>query len=355
LPKSAPGGDRWGTKEKSEILEFGSPRDYVVMSENVTQKMGAEESSELLDCLVNRDWEGVCQILEKYLHHPDVILWLYHFWDRESGRFRLVYPSKRPASPVLGSEWHDRLAGGNPLVDNNAPDKYGDWAETRECPVTLLLPLLDGSELIGLLQGFLKDRDKGHQVAEGIETARRMLTNSWRLLTLFEEKDRLAWTDDLTGLFNYRFLLHFLRMELSRCLRYRKSATVLFMDVDWFKRVNDSHGHLQGSALLTELGGLLRAHVRQADAVVRYGGDEFVIVLTEIGFEEAIQVADRLREMISQHCFQLSNGQSVRLTVSIGAAAYPQHADSAEKLIHHADTAMYLAKQDNKNCIKVAL
>jgi diguanylate cyclase (GGDEF)-like protein len=330
-------------------------KDLAVMFKNLPRAMSAEESSELLDCLVNKDWEGVCQTLESYLRHPNVSLWFYHFWDRGKGRFRLVYPAKRQAPPVLATDLYDRLAEGKPLVDNNAPENYGDWAETRECPVTLLLPLFDGSELIGVLQGFLNDRDKGHQVAEEIETARRMLANSWRLLTLLEEKDRLAWTDDLTGLFNYRFLLHFLRMELARCTRYRKSAAVLFMDVDWFKRVNDTYGHLQGSAILTEFAGLLSCHVRQADAVVRYGGDEFVIVLTEIAFDEAVQVAERLREMISQYCFRASNGQTVRLTVSIGVAGYPEHADSAEKLIHCADTAMYLAKQDNKNCIKIAL
>jgi diguanylate cyclase (GGDEF)-like protein len=345
-------GLRGGNTSKTEIR---ITKDSAAMSENLVHGMNVEESSDLIDCLANKDWEGVCQALERYLLHPHVILWIYHYWDRNLGRFRLVYPARRQVAPVLPGGLYDRLAEGKPLVDNYAPEIYGNWAETRECPVTLLLPLLDGSEPIGLLQGFLNDKDKGHQVAEEVGTARRMLANSWRLLDLLEEKDRLAWTDDLTGLFNHRFLLHFLKMELARCLRHRKSAAVLFMDVDWFKRVNDSYGHLQGSAVLAELGGLLRRHVRQADVVVRYGGDEFVIVLTEIVFDEAVQVAERLRQMISQHCFQGGQGQPVRLTVSIGVALCPQHADSAEKLIHCADTAMYSAKQDNKNCIKIAL
>jgi diguanylate cyclase (GGDEF)-like protein len=129
-----------------------------------------------------------------------------------------------------------------------------------------------------------------------------------------------------------------------------------FLDVDWFKNVNDRHGHLIGSHVLRELGGLLRRAVRESDVAVRYGGDEFVLVLTETGREGALQMADRLRRRIEKHDFGQKMEKKIRITASIGVAVYPQHGGDASDLIHRADLAMYVAKhQARKNSVELAV
>src|SRR3712207_8095829 len=144
------------------------------------------------------------------------------------------------------------------------------------------------------------------------------------------------------------------RSELKRARRYGSSVTSFFLDLDDFKSVNDNHGHLVGSHVLMEMAGVILASVRDTDAVARYGGDEFVVVLPETGVEMGLRVAERVRERISHHAFTGGPGLRLRLTASFGVAAFPAHAQSPQQLIAAADTAMYEAKASRKNCVRHA-
>ena len=166
------------------------------------------------------------------------------------------------------------------------------------------------------------------------------------------EAERLSQTDDLTKLHNARYLRQFLLNEIRRARRYGSSVAALFLDLDDFKRVNDAHGHLAGSHVLMEMAAVILSSIRDTDAVARYGGDEFVIVLPDTQIELAGTVAERIRDKIAHHQFSAGRNLKLSLTASFGVAAFPEHASSPQQLIAAADTAMYEAKAANKNCIR---
>jgi len=126
------------------------------------------------------------------------------------------------------------------------------------------------------------------------------------------------------------------------------------MDLDGFKGINDIHGHLAGSATLTEVGGILSDAVRESDIVARYGGDEFVVVLPETPLQGALVIAERIRHSIEQRDFLKDMGIRARLSGSFGVACYPDHAQTPEALVQKADQAMYRVKGRNKNAVEVA-
>jgi len=164
----------------------------------------------------------------------------------------------------------------------------------------------------------------------------------------------LIYIDDLTKLYNSRYLNVVLDRELKRSERYRNFFSVLFMDLDFFKRVNDAYGHLVGSRVLVEVGSVLRACVRETDTVVRYGGDEFVVVLVETNSQEALSVAERMRRQVAERRFGEEFGLDVRLTISIGIAAFPEHASTKQHLLSLADQAMYRGKESTRNVVYLA-
>jgi diguanylate cyclase (GGDEF)-like protein len=168
------------------------------------------------------------------------------------------------------------------------------------------------------------------------------------------QTQNLIYIDDLTKLYNSRYLNVVLDRELKRSERYRNFFSVLFMDLDFFKRINDTHGHLVGSRVLIEIGSVLRSCVRETDTVVRYGGDEFVVVLVETNADEAFLVAERMRKLIEAKWFGQENGLNLHLTISIGIAAFPEHASTKQHLLNMADQAMYRGKESTRNVVYLA-
>jgi diguanylate cyclase (GGDEF)-like protein len=161
-------------------------------------------------------------------------------------------------------------------------------------------------------------------------------------------------TDDLTGLANSRYLNSALRRETKRASRNGRPLSLLFLDLDGFKQVNDTHGHQVGSRTLAEAAGVIRGCARETDIVARFGGDEFSLILPDTGQEGAVSVATRIRDRLRAEYFLTSDGLSIRLTASIGVATLPDVAASAEELLRAADTAMYKVKASGKDGIYVA-
>jgi diguanylate cyclase (GGDEF)-like protein len=169
--------------------------------------------------------------------------------------------------------------------------------------------------------------------------------------SLYQKMTELAITDDLTKLFNTRYLNRTIEIEIQRSTRYHTSVSLIFMDVDYFKRINDQYGHLIGSKVLVEMGQLLLKSLRTVDIVARYGGDEFVIVLPQTPPGAAIQIAERMRRAVEQNTFMKKEGYSLKLTASFGVASYPESAKSKEDLIRLADDAMYRVKYQTRNAV----
>ena len=183
-----------------------------------------------------------------------------------------------------------------------------------------------------------------------IEPGAAALDNAMRV----QRAEALSVTDDLTSLYNSRYLSQVLHREAKRTSRSGRPLSLLFVDLDGFKTINDTHGHLFGSRALVEAAALIRTSARETDVVARFGGDEFAVVLPDTGSDGAAAVGDRVRERVAEHGFLRSDGLNIRLTVSVGVATLPDVATSVETLIQAADKAMYWVKGHGKNGTFVA-
>lgn len=168
---------------------------------------------------------------------------------------------------------------------------------------------------------------------------------------LVQSLNELATHDGLTGLYNHRTFYALLEDELARAIRFDRPVSLLMLDIDHFKRVNDVHGHLAGDAVLKGLSELLGRRARAIDRVCRYGGEEITVILPEINLDAAVNVAERLRARVEAQPFDVNAGAPLHITVSIGVASFPAHADSAQALVAAADAALYAAKQGGRNRI----
>lgn len=170
----------------------------------------------------------------------------------------------------------------------------------------------------------------------------------------FRRVQELTITDEHTGCYNARHLRTQLDHEVRRSQRFHHPLSLVFLDLDHFKIVNDTHGHLIGSALLKEVGELLSASTRQLDLVFRYGGDEFALMLVETAPDGAVTIARRIRDAFRSQHFMQHHGLEIRLTASLGVATFPDHARSATELVRAADFAMYAAKAQGRDEVCLA-
>ena len=167
-----------------------------------------------------------------------------------------------------------------------------------------------------------------------------------KLCDRYEMAVHSAITDKLTGLYNRRYFDHFLDLEIKRSSRQNASLALLMIDIDNFKQINDTLGHLFGDTILNKLGKLIKTEIRETDMAARYGGEEFAIVMSNTGLKEAVRIAERIRQSIQAYSFDTENFLT---TVSIGIALYPLDAHSLNELIEKSDNSLYKAKRDGKN------
>ncbi len=169
--------------------------------------------------------------------------------------------------------------------------------------------------------------------------------------------ERLSIVDELTGLYNKKYLVEFLRREINRSKRFGFMLSCVMMDVDHFKKINDSHGHLRGDRVLKELGRLVGDAIRSYDFAARYGGDEFTLILPQQNHPGgAKELADRIRKTVEKHSFRkAASNRSLHITVSMGIATFmPENIHDYEAPLERADQALYKAKSLGRNCIVAA-
>jgi diguanylate cyclase (GGDEF)-like protein len=169
-----------------------------------------------------------------------------------------------------------------------------------------------------------------------------------------EKIQELTITDDCTGLYNARHLYKTLETEVYRSARFGYEFSVIFIDLDHFKQVNDTHGHLIGSKLLAEIGYLIKAQLRLIDFAFRYGGDEFVVLLPQTAKDSALVVARRLRDSLRSSMFCKEEGLNLNVRASLGLATYPHDAKTPHDIIRQADEMMYLVKNSTRDNIGIA-
>jgi diguanylate cyclase (GGDEF)-like protein len=257
-----------------------------------------------------------------------------HLYLLVKGRLRVYLGS--PDNQPVGTLKVGDCAGEISLIDNQPPSAYVVASE----PSRVLR--LHRSALIGL---FEQSPDLMHNLlsllCERVRTGNRSLLDS----------EQNANVDSLTGAYNRRWLEHVFDRESTRCAFNRQPLSMLMLDVDHFKAYNDQHGHLAGDYALSLVAQTLRGQLRPKDSLIRYGGEEFVILLPEIGEQEARGIGERLR-LALQHIpsFYAPIGVLPGVTLSIGLAQM-RHQDSLPSLVARADSALYRAKQQGRNCL----
>jgi len=243
------------------------------------------------------------------------------------------------------------------LIDNYLGEKSGldllKEAIQAGCQVPMIIitgrsaPEIDQASLLAGATDYL---EKSQITGQLLERSIRYAIERNRLLQQIRE---LAIRDTLTGLYNRRELNRFLAYELIKSQRYKHPFSLLLMDIDHFKEINDSFGHRTGDEILKQVAQLLLSHTRGCDLPARYGGDEFIIVLPETPAGQAWYGAERIRKVVAALTIQVSNGnkpvEKFEITISIGIAEYPDDATTGEALIDLADLALYQAKQQGCN------
>jgi diguanylate cyclase (GGDEF)-like protein len=168
-----------------------------------------------------------------------------------------------------------------------------------------------------------------------------------------DELEQLSMTDGLSGLYNYRYLIHSIELELGRSIRYNRAIALLLMDIDYLKNLNDTYGHLCGDYVIKTVAKILRSNVRSTDVVARYGGDELAVMLIETDAERALEAAEKLSHAIGTHTFQWQTRQlSVSISIGLTTAPAPRIKDASD-LVNAADLALYQAKNAGRNTIVV--
>jgi len=220
----------------------------------------------------------------------------------------------------------------------------------------IVMPMQVQHDLIGVIRVALGphdllDDEGAANVTRYLHSVASVLSNIYQLT---RSRD-LAMRDDLTKAYNRRFLESYLHEEIERARRYSATCSIIFLDLDDLKTVNNAHGHLAGSRTLQEVAKRILAAVRGIDKVVRFGGDEFCIILPQTDQEQAIAVAHRVRKAMTAAPFHLGDGIDISISASFGIATFPTHGNQKDDLIRQADAAMYRVKSTTKNAVGVAI
>lgn len=165
----------------------------------------------------------------------------------------------------------------------------------------------------------------------------------------FEQQYKLATTDGLTDLYNHRYFQEQIRMQVENSKRYNNNFSLIIIDIDFFKKFNDSFGHQSGDAVLRQVAQTLKKNVRATDIVCRYGGEEMSIILPNTGKDVAVSTAQKICERVAEHKFKLANGKETNVTISLGVSTFPFDGEDASSLIESADKRLYIAKNNGRN------
>lgn len=242
------------------------------------------------------------------------------------------------------------------MVISKNEAKWQSMEELKAYGSMLLAPVVKGADAIGFFMLLSKPGGEVYGVKE-IKNAMFIAehaSQSFEHARKFADAKEMAYIDSLTNLYNGKYLEIALDRELKRAMRLMMPVTALFLDLDNFKMINDRNDHLVGSKVLVEIAKILLQNVRDVDTVVRYGGDEYVIVLVDAGHEMGMRVAERIRLAIANHNFLKDEGLDVRVTASIGMATFPIHTRDKKELLKMADKAMYHAKDISRNTVYLA-
>lgn len=309
-------------------------------------------------------YKQAAAVLKKYFRFDKLT---FAFINKEQpSDLTIEYVEGSEADYTIGHEIRLKRSVWEPLVRHKKPVLIRDYdkseVEFRFQPDDLKIipfrsavgiPVVPASKEAGgiLLESFQID----NYTAEDVETLNIFARNFSEILnrlTVYQSMKELAMVDGLTNIYNHRAFKERLQIEIERSRRYNTALTLLILDLDKFKRINDTYGHLHGDYVLRKSASIIRSSVRTVDTVARYGGEEFAVILINADKKSCLNTAERICKNINSFRFE-KDGMNERMSISIGMSEFPGDGDDLQSLISCADTAMYNAKRAGGN--RVAL
>lgn len=270
---------------------------------------------------------------------------------KEGKKIQHSEPVKKSLDEILRKV----TAAGRPVRVFDTTNVYGHKRESDEFKSLLAVPMISRGKVIGVLSAqskrlgaFLEQDEKIFSILAG--SAALAIENA----SLHQKTKELSILDELTGVYNYRYFIEKLFQETKRAGRYKQSLSLLMVDIDWFKRCNDTYGHVFGNRVLQELAQRIRDSVRDVDVVSRYGGEEFAVILPQTNNKDAQMIGERIRHRVESIPFvgeERDSSLRVRVTVSLGVATCPENGGTVEDLVEKVDQGLYLAKGKGKNIV----
>jgi diguanylate cyclase (GGDEF)-like protein len=296
----------------------------------------------------------VCRLLLDWFHIDHVAVLLA---EGDTLRIRAyegrLTPNLAMGSILTGSGLGARaLATGRSVIENDVHGVDGYIAGFAETQAEMCVPLIIFGEKLGVLA--LESAQKNAFDPEDIqplESVADICAAAIQNAHNFDRMKQLAYVDGLTGIHNRRYFEMRIVEELERAGRFQGRMSLIMIDIDNFKKMNDEFGHLLGDEMLRAVSSILKQQLRKMDMVCRYGGDEFAIVVPETAGESAMRVAEKLRRQVETHFFP---GVPRPVTISCGVADYPAHGITRDEIVAAADSALYLAKQAGRNRVASA-
>jgi diguanylate cyclase (GGDEF)-like protein len=287
-------------------------------------------------------------------------------WDQQSGDLVPIGAAGRSLEEMPRDLAVDRLARhvlitDEPLRLDARSGRLDPAGQARLAELgggsALLVPLSTGGRVVGMAE--LASRSDGRHFHAGeiawLRTMANQAAGALENASLVRQLRDAAETDTVTGVYSHRHLQDRIRQETARAARSGSPLSVLMVDLDDFKRVNDDYGHQAGDRVLRAIAGALRAAVRTSDVVARYGGDEFVVLMPDTDGAEAARVAQRAAEAVAAKAHPMTDGTEVHVTCSAGLALYPRDGNSARRLLRSADAAMYTHKRARSSAGRAAV
>ena len=261
----------------------------------------------------------------------------------------------RKALRVSPSDLIAKIAAQQEAVRINDIGDREDYRAMNANALSLIItPMSTHGEIQGLLiaesceKGFFKGRDE-QMLSVVARSAGLALENA----DLHKRTEEMSIVDELTGSFNYRYFIQKFQEEKKRAVRYNLPLSIIMVDIDWFKKLNDSYGHEVGNIVLKSLAGVINGCIRDVDIFARYGGEEFVVILPQTPQSEAVHIGERIRNQVESHVIDAGASGKLKITVSVGVSSFPENGRSEEELVSVADQALYQAKGSGKNLVRV--
>jgi diguanylate cyclase (GGDEF)-like protein len=277
---------------------------------------------------------------------------------RGAGGEHLRYQKLKPGEGIAG--WVAKY--GKPAIVNDVGrdsrfDSKFDHVTNFKTRSVLCAPLISRDRVIGVAELINKKTKNCRFTNRDLDMLLALLgpvAVSLHNAFLFQETEKLTITDDLTKLYNNRYINRRLTRLIEEHRRDRLPFSLIFLDLDGFKTVNDRYGHLVGAKTLIEIGKVILNTGRKQDVIARYGGDEFIVIMPRAGAADAVEMAEKIRLAIQNHDFNAALQREIHLSASFGISVFPDHANNITELIQKADKAMYAVKYSGKNAVQLA-